>query len=64
MYKIYYYLLLTDLVPSCNKSPRRSAKSVNDGLVIGFIFQQSNIILYLTIKINKLTLKYYDHRQH
>lgn len=51
MYKIY--LLLTDLVPSCNKSPRRSAKSVNDGLVIGFIFQQSNIILYLTIKINK-----------
>lgn len=38
----------TDVMLRPNKEPKRSAKSLNDGLDEGSIFQQSNIILYLT----------------
>jgi len=56
----YISVQLTDFVPSSNKSPKNSAKSVKDGLLIGFIFQQSNIKLYLNKKYISRFKKYYN----
>lgn len=46
---------LTDFEQSCNISPKRSVKSVKNGLLLGSVSQQCDIMLYLNINTHNVS---------